>query len=152
MGADTKKIRTTDSINLIEYTYKNYSRVNIEEMLNKEFNNWKNINQKMISINKCKNSNLELELEFNGTKIRAIKNTQIDNIEFEINVLSRLEAPVEKGRVIGNIIIKNGDEVLDIAEVKNKYEVEKKGVEDYLKIFLNELVNGDIIKENWPSI
>ena len=152
LGADTKKIRTTDSINLIEYTYKNYSRVNIEEMLNKEFNNWKNINQKMISINKCKNSNLELELEFNGTKIRAIKNTQIDNIEFEINVLSRLEAPVEKGRVIGNIIIKNGDEVLDIAEVKNKYEVEKKGVEDYLKIFLNELVNGDIIKENWPSI
>ena len=152
LGADTKKIRTTDSINLIEYTYKNYSRVNIEEMLNKEFNNWKNINQKMISINKCKNSNLELELEFNGTKIRAIKNTQIDNIEFEINVLSRLEAPVEKGRVIGNIIIKNGDEVLDIAEVKNKYEIEKKGVEDYLKIFLNELVNGDIIKENWPSI
>ena len=31
LGADTKKIRTRDSINLIEYVYKNYKLINLED-------------------------------------------------------------------------------------------------------------------------
>ena len=46
LGADTKKIRTSDSIKLIEYTYKNYELVNIEKIVKEEFENWKSINQK----------------------------------------------------------------------------------------------------------
>ena len=40
LGADTKKIRTTDSVKLIEYVYKNYGLVNIEEKSNEEFEKW----------------------------------------------------------------------------------------------------------------
>ena len=41
LGADTKKIRTTDSINLINYAYKNYKVMNIENIINQKFEEWK---------------------------------------------------------------------------------------------------------------
>ena len=37
LGADTKKFRTKDSINLIEYVYSKYELVNLEELINEKF-------------------------------------------------------------------------------------------------------------------
>ena len=37
LGADTKKIRTKDSISLIEYVYKNYETINLGEIINQKF-------------------------------------------------------------------------------------------------------------------
>ena len=37
IGADTRKDRAKDSMKLIEYAYKKYRVVNVEEMINKEF-------------------------------------------------------------------------------------------------------------------
>ena len=44
LGADTKKFRTKDSISLIEYTYKNFERYNIEDVICKKFEDWKSEN------------------------------------------------------------------------------------------------------------
>ena len=54
LGADTKKDRTKDSVNLIEYTFSKYKMYNLEEQIIKEFNKWKNINEKRILIIKGK--------------------------------------------------------------------------------------------------
>ena len=41
LGCDTKKLRTSDSIKLIEYTFSNFEYVNIQEKIDTELENWK---------------------------------------------------------------------------------------------------------------
>ena len=40
LGCDTKKNRTQDSINLINYTFNNFSVVNVKNIIDKNFDNW----------------------------------------------------------------------------------------------------------------
>ena len=60
LGADTKKIRTKDSIKLIEYTYKNYELRNIEELIQNEYRNWCYLNKKRIYVYKGIKTNPEV--------------------------------------------------------------------------------------------
>ena len=62
LGANTKKIRTRDSINLIEYIYKNYELVKLEELINKEFLEWNRINSNRIVVNKGIKKELKIGL------------------------------------------------------------------------------------------
>ena len=85
LGADTKRQRTMDSKKLIEYAFTNYERINLEEIIKKEFESWKQINSKRIYINKAENKNVELELKEIQNKIIPIKKGSQKDIEIEIN-------------------------------------------------------------------
>lgn len=137
LGADTKKIRTQDSIKLIEYAYKNYQVVDLEKIVQEEFEKWKQLNERRIYINKGKTNKIYLQLEEVKNKKMAVKNTDIDNITIEINSLYYLEAPVIQKEIIGNIKIKVKDETVEILAIENKNMIEKKGVKDYFIDFLN---------------
>ena len=63
LGADTKKYRTKDSIKIIEYTFKNYSVVNIEDKINEEFNKWKEEYKQDVEIIKGKENKVEVNLQ-----------------------------------------------------------------------------------------
>ena len=54
LGANTKKIRTKDSIKIINYIYENYELVNLEEKILESYEKWKQINEKRIVINNKK--------------------------------------------------------------------------------------------------
>lgn len=138
LGADTKKFRTEDSIKLIEYTYKNYSQVNITETINSKFNEWKKMNENRIIIEKArKYYNLQLEYEEIKNICIPIKLTDLDKIEVEINYLTFLKAPVERNTILGNMkIILNG-EVIETVNIVNKQKVEKKNKIDYFLEFLD---------------
>ena len=63
LGADTKKIRTRDSINLIEYVYKNYKLINLEDRVEEAYQNWKLVNENRIEITKgIQTSKIEVKL------------------------------------------------------------------------------------------
>lgn len=136
LGADTKKIRTQDSIKLIEYAYKNYQIINIEDIVKEQFEKWKQLNERRIYINKAKQEGIQLELEEMQNKMRAVKNTEIDNVTIEINSLYYLEAPVAKKEIIGNVKIKIKDKTIGELVIQNKNEIEKKTVKDYFIDFL----------------
>jgi len=136
IGADTKKYRTSDSIALIEYTYKNYQIVDIENKINEQFENWKRLNQNRIKINKGVKDKVELVLQQIDYSKMAIKNTKIDNIKIEINSLYYLEAPVQEKKVIGNLKVIIGDEMIEVLEIYNKEEVRKRQIQDYMIEFL----------------
>ena len=140
LQADTKKIRTTDSIKLIEYVYKNYQYVNIKEIVDEKFNNWCLINKNRIIINKCNNNNLELYISQLEDDIIPILITKKDMIDIEINNLYYFEAPVNKDTVIGSLKIILDGEVIDVIEIKNSNIVEKKTVLDYFRMFAFELL------------
>ena len=133
LGADTKKDRTKDSVNLIEYTYSKYKMYNIEEKIIEEFNKWKNINEKRILITKGKQSNPKLAL--GAIEKAIIPICDDDKIEYSINALTEVEAPVEQWNVMGTVKL-NG-EILESIEIVNVNEVQKRDWKDYFKIVLN---------------
>lgn len=135
LGADTKKDRTKDSVNLIEYTFSKYKMYNLEEQIIKEFNKWKNINEKRILIIKGKTSNPKLAL--GAIEKATIPICDNDKIEYSINALTEIEAPVEQWNVMGTLTVKLNGEILENIDIVNVNEVQKRDWKDYFKIVLN---------------
>ena len=135
LGADTKKDRTKDSVNLIEYTFSKYKMYNLEEQIIKEYNKWKNINEKRILIIKGKTSNPKLAL--GAIEKATIPICDNDKIEYSINALTEVEAPVEQWNVMGTLTVKLNGEILENIDIVNVNEVQKRDWKDYFKIVLN---------------
>jgi D-alanyl-D-alanine carboxypeptidase (penicillin-binding protein 5/6) len=142
LGADTKKQRTSDSIKLIEYAFNNYERVNIEEIAKEEFENWRQINQKRIHINKAENKSIELMLNEIENKVIPMKIGEQKNIKIEINCIYQYEAPVAQNTKIGNLIIKNGEEILETVDIVSKEEIKRKNILNYMFQFFCSI--GDV--------
>ena len=135
LGEDTKKDRTKDSVNLIEYTFSKYKMYNLEEQIIEEFNKWKNINEKRILIIKGKQSNPKLALGAIEKAIIPICDN--DKIEYSINALTEAKAPVEQWNVMGTLTVKLNGKILENIDIVNVNEVQKRDWKDYFKIVLN---------------
>lgn len=133
MGADTKKIRTSDSIKLIEYTYKNYELVDLQELLEEDFADWRKINERRIKIYKGVEQNVRIVLgELKYSKFPIEKNS-IDNIWTEVNFKDYFEAPVEKNTKVGELkTYLNTTEIMS-TEILIREKIERKGVSDYFE-------------------
>lgn len=146
LGCDTKKQRTSDSTKLIEYAFKNYTRINLEEKIQKEFENWKQINSNRIYINKASEQEINLELEEIHKKMIPIKIGEEKNIKIEINAIYNYEAPVVKDKKIGNIIVKNNEEIIESIDIKCSKTVEKKNIYLYFIQLIGNIANYQWIK------
>lgn len=133
LGADTKKIRTTDSIKLIEYAFANYEYINVEEKIQESFNEWLLNKAPNILYNKAKSTNMEYYLEKNEVKCIPILKKEIKDVEVKIDYETQMEAPLEKGHIVGRIEIMLKEKVLLIVNIMLKEEVGKKHITDYLK-------------------
>lgn len=131
LGADTKKIRTKDSISLIEYIYINYELIDLEELVNKEFENWQKINLHRITINKGENKNLEIGLSNLKYTLYPVKKEEISNIKASISSQKYLEAPVEANTKIGEIKVENGKENICNIDIITKNKIDKKSTGYY---------------------
>lgn len=129
LGADTRKDRAKDSIKLIEYAFRKYQSINIENIINNDFEAWKQINQDRIYINKAINS---IELELSEVKVKKAALDSEPTIE--INTVTLLEAPVAKGTRVGTLTVKVNSNILEEIEIKVKETIEKRGVLEYLNI------------------
>ena len=132
LGADTKKIRTKDSISLIEYTYSNYELVNLEEIINEKFNKWARINQKRIYVYKGKKDNVKIKLDDYNMKIYPIKKDNINDINVEIkNIQMNFEAPVYINTIIGDLVLSINDKEIVKIKIKTGENVDRKDIKTY---------------------
>ena len=132
LGADTKKLRTKDSINLIEYVYSNYELVNLKEIIINEFTKWTNINKKRIKINKSKNCQIQISLSDNQLEKYPIKKEQINSIEIKIeNKKLNLEAPVYKNTVLANLEVFVSNNEIQSLDIIIMNTIQKKTWRDY---------------------
>ena len=129
LGADTRKDRASDSMKLIEYAFKKFHMVNLEEIIKREFEMWKQINQNRIYVDKAANS---LELKLEEIKIKSLATDEEPTIE--ISAVSYLEAPILENTRIGTVTVKVGDELIEEIEIKADKEVKKRGIIDYIGI------------------
>ena len=132
LGADTKKIRTVDSIKLIEYTFANFENIDIKTKIEEEFTMWRNINEKRIKIEKGIKQGINLKLqEYNLTSYPILKNTQ-DKIMVEMNANLDLIAPIEENMKIGEVTISYENHIILKIDILTAEKIKKKGILDYI--------------------
>lgn len=124
LGADTKKIRTQDSIKLIEYAFKEYQLVDVEGLVNTEYENWCNINKRRITVYKGTIKRPEIYVEEEKYKLYPLKQDEILEVESEANV--KFEAPLPANTEVGKLSVKVGDNIIDEIPIKTTEEVQRK--------------------------
>ena len=130
LGADTKKIRTKDSIKLIEYTYREYELTNIKTLVNKEYENWQKMNKSRLYVYKGVKTKPGIYLEKCKYTLYPIKKG--DNITVESIANTKFEAPIYAGTEVGKIIVKKDNSIIEEVPIKTKETIEKKEVWHYL--------------------
>ena len=131
LGADTKKYRTQDNTKLIEYTYSNYDIINVREKIQDEFETWKNINQKRIEIVKGSKNYVDIKLGEISILNMAVKQSEVDNIKFDINCMTILEAPIKSNIKVGTLTVTLNGKIIDIIDILTSEEIEKKDWKEY---------------------
>lgn len=138
LGADTKKLRTQDSIKLIEYVFDTYKVIDLEKIVNNYFDNWINDNINKFKINKCLGNNLKLCIKDFNYNLYPVKSKDLQNIHVQIFCNYSLEAPIKKYSKIGNIQINIGENDVLNFEILNTMRIDKKNLLNY---FLEILSN-----------
>ena len=136
IGADTNNIRSKDTIKLIQYAYTEFEVINIKEIIEEKFMEWKNINEGRIYVNKGIENKAKLYLdELQYTKM-AVKKEKKDKIDILPTTIYYLEAPVKENEILGNVKIVIDNEVVEVLDIYLEEEIQKKDVLEYLKEFL----------------
>lgn len=131
LAADSRKYRAEDTVKLINYAFKNYRYENLETEITEEFNNWQYINLERITVNKAQN---KLRVVLGNYKIKSLATNK--DITFETNAISYKEAPIQKNEKVGNIIVKNGEEIIETIDILAANNVERRSIKDYYKMLL----------------
>ena len=134
LGCDTKKDRTKDSVNLLNYTLNNYSIANIKNIVTNIFNSWYFSHNNCFEINKGISQNLNLYLDDNDFSFSniAVKNSSLNNISTEISFASYFEAPIAYNTKIGEIIVKIDNQKILSIDILNENTIYKKNYTNYL--------------------
>ena len=139
LGCDTKKDRTLDSVKLINYISANFSVINIDDIINQNFDNWQKNSASLIKVDKCANSNYDFCLNNNQIKFKqiAINNNDLENVYVDINVPENFSAPLYENFIIGNLdVYINGVKYFSV-DIVNKNLVRRKNIFNYLHIFFS---------------
>ena len=131
LGADTKKFRTQDSVKLINYIFDNFKPVNIEKIINDNFEKWKNNYLNKIIINKSYSKNFDLRIDNIPNNIIPIRKDYIDLINVDINCPLYFEAPIYEKSKLGSINLNVSDTINFEYPIYNSYEVKRKNWNNY---------------------
>lgn len=137
LGCDTKKDRTLDSIKLINYAFNNFTLVNVDEIIRKDFNDWVNQNSRNINIEKGIYQDLNFSLDESQIQFKkiAVNNDFVDSVNTNIEFSNSFDAPLLENSVIGNLTINvNGLDYFSV-DILNKTLIKKKNIFNYLNAF-----------------
>ena len=137
LGCDTKKLRTQDSIKLIEYVFKTYKMIDLEEIVNESFSKWQDANMSKFKINKGISNNLNLYIKNFNYKFYPVKKDIVKNITTSINCKYSLDAPINNDTIIGNIEIIIDKNTVLIFDILNTISIDKKNCTNYFIDFLS---------------
>lgn len=137
LGADTKKYRTSDSIKLIEYVFKNYEIVDMEDIVKQNVEGW--ISQNKIFVEKGIEETLKIEMEDIKYKTYPMKKWETEDIYVQINSVDKVKAPIKQGEKIGEVHVMSNNKTLFSIDLTVKESVRKKGITDYLGELLRNM-------------
>lgn len=137
LGCDTKKDRSLDSIEAINYVFNNFSLINLKEIINKNFEEWQFKNSHLFDINKGVSSDLGLYL--NDTQIPydfiAINNSVKDSITTSFSCHYDLEAPIVENTIVGKLEVNIDNSNTFSIDILNANSITRKSIFYYLSIY-----------------
>ncbi len=140
LGCDTKKDRTRDSIELINYAFNNFTTINIKDKIESDFKSWQQSHQNCFDVTKGLSSKLNLNIDFNKLPYEqiAIGNSYLNTVNTEITYTSQFSAPLKPNSIIGQInMLVNNNPILSLDFINENY-IDKKDTKFY---FINILKN-----------
>ncbi len=137
LGADTKRDRTKDSIEIIEYAYANYKIVDLTQNIENEFAEWEKQNK--IETIKGNSKYVNIELGECKSKIIPVKNENIKDIEIAIDTIKIVNAPINRGEKIGELKLKIGNETRISIDILIAESVNKKDEKNYFFEMLSNI-------------
>lgn len=120
LGCDTKKQRTKETIQLINYGYSEYEVVDIYEKMRKN-----------IEISIEKTAVKEYEISISGKKMMLLEKNKNGNLTYKYNINKKLVAPIEKGEKIGEIEVYLETTLINVIEIRVPVEIKRKTVVEY---------------------
>ena len=139
--ADTKKFRSTDSIKLMEYAFSHFEYVDINNIINTYFENWKKEHLDTFSVYKGLYDYISLTYNPPTYSNIPIKNDMLDKFNIIINCNTNLNAPISKGTIIGNITLLSGETTIYSSNISVDCDIKKKNITDYLILFYSNFRN-----------
>ena len=141
LGADTKSFRTQDSIKLIEYVYKTFEMVDINNIIKENFNTWKYNNVNKFNFNKATKPDIDLDIEDLNYSLFPVKKQFIDKISTSIECEYNLQPPIEANSNIGKLYLTVDDNTVLKYNIVNKNYIKKKGLIHYYSEILSNYFN-----------
>ena len=135
LGCDTKNFRSSDSTKLINYVFENFEYINIEDLINKEFNKWKKEHLNYFYIEKAISTDLEINLSTISEPIIPIEKNQKSNLSVDFNISNHLHAPIYRNETIGFFKVSTADGFILDGTINSNQDIYKKNVFYYLKDF-----------------
>lgn len=130
LGADTKNIRTKDSMNILKYVYQNFEYVDLESKINKEFLEWNRDN--FVEIEKGIDMYADLKLDNITYSQILVNKNNINRIKVELECEQFFESPIYENTKVGEVIVKLGEDEILKTDILIKKTIEKKSILEYL--------------------
>ena len=131
LGADTKNFRTKDSIKLIEYSFKTYEPVSVQQFINNKFDDWKQKNLDNFFITKGEHQNIEIKINPLKYDTIPIEKSSINNLNCFVTCQKNFEAPIFSNTPIGIIYIYCNDKIIAQTEILLDCNIQKKNITNY---------------------
>ena len=149
LGCDTKNFRTSDSTKLINYAFENFEYVNIENIVNEEFNRWKKENTNYFNIKKGTSSNLEISFSKLDTPIVPIKKDEIESLKVDFYINKEISAPIYINTTVGKFTVYTSSKTILEGNVISIQDINKKNVFYYFNdLFKNYFtILNNIVKD-----
>ena len=138
LGAGTKKQRSVDSINLINYVYKNFETHDFKEIIDETFSSFLNSYSNNISVSKSTTTPQFVISELK-TYIFPIKKIYSEKINCSIYTLTNLDSPVTQGTKIGVLQVSVNNELILNLDILLANDLEKKDFKEYFIEILKQI-------------
>ena len=141
LGADSKKIRTSDSKKLLKYAFDNYTLIDLLPFINLEFNNIKDNKLKNLNIKKSFKKLNNIYIPINKHIYFPILKNGNNMISTTSNNINNIESPILKNDIIYSInVYINGKFILS-SKVLSSENVYRTNYIEYLYYFIKNFKN-----------
>ncbi len=124
LGADTKRIRTTDSIQLINYIFKNYNYINVKNTLKNAFNDYLPIFNTTYKLEKTNDIPI-LELDILENYDFPLSDTDCLNLHTQIYTIESFNSDIKPGTIVGKLHLYRDNDLLCSVNILIKNELSK---------------------------
>ncbi len=136
LGADTKKIRTSDTQKLINYIFNIYKMIDTYEIVNNAFDE-KYFSENIKLLKAVEKINLKLEKK--DTYEYPVNKNDVNKIKTSLYHLSLIEAPIKDDTKIGELRVMVNDKILYSLDIKSSDNIKKKNYKFYMKQLLYDI-------------